>query len=342
MRHKIVADTASAKRRSIRDNALELAAILVIDPQHLGFAVGVLKDISAADIAVEHQRVDGLRIPKLHIVKVFHELDIVSCSFGSFAVQTLFILCDRHRFCIIIALNIIAADGGQKIRLIFVLHAFRNDSHIQPPRHAHNGLDDIARTLFIFGAFKETHVKLQNRRRHILQDVQGRIAAAKIIDLHRKPKANQFFDTFQNLLLHTGKRRFRDLQTQEVDRNLVLLHETTQIRDHIRMLHITPRNVHRKRQHRAPLRSPPLQQHAGMLPNVTVHRIDKAVLFKNFDKFCRGDILPILIPAHQHFAADERARRMIILRLDPKLELLLGECIVHIKDDLLPVQQSAS
>ena len=48
LRCKIVADTASAKRRSLRDNALELTAILVIDSQHVGFAVGILKDISAA------------------------------------------------------------------------------------------------------------------------------------------------------------------------------------------------------------------------------------------------------------------------------------------------------
>ena len=79
-----------------------------------------------------------------------------------------------------------------------------------------------------------------------------------------------------------------------------------------------------------------------MLPDIAIHRIDKAVLFKNFDKLCRRDILPVLIPTHQHFAADERTGRMIILRLDPKLELLLGECVVHIKDNLLPVQQSAS
>ena len=148
------------------------------------------------------------------------------------------------------------------------------------------------------------HIQLQDIDRHLIQHIQGRIAASEIVHFDDKAQFPQMADRLDDLsrILRVGA--FRNLKMEPGRRQAVFTDDAHHnIRD-IRVINIRPGYVHGDRHGRVALIVPPAQITAGFIPHKLIQFCDESVLFKQWNKFRRRLESPFrMLPAHQRLGS---------------------------------------
>lgn len=126
----------------------------------------------------------------------------------------------RHRAPVMIALYLLAADAAKEPHLLPRLDALCQCVDADSLGHHDDRCDNLATR--IIEVAQELHVDLELIEMVILEHIQGRVSATKIIEPDRIAIAAEAVDHLQDLVavLHHG--RFRDLDAQVVARQLIL------------------------------------------------------------------------------------------------------------------------
>ena len=117
-----------------------------------------------------------------------------------------------HWFSHVVALDFFAAQRAEESCLFFCLHAFCQGMDGEGFRHEDEGAEDFLR----LGReiFHEIHVQLQFIEVEILEDVQGRVTASKVIEPAPVSGAVEFFYFFFQMSVIPGKGGFRDFHAE--------------------------------------------------------------------------------------------------------------------------------
>lgn len=145
-----------------------------------------------------------------------------------------------HGLCKIVALYVVAADLLQTLQLRPGLHALGHYAQIHPAGQIH----DKAQDPLIHGlgrlALDEFHIQLQNVQRHLIEHIQGGVAASKVVHFNDKAQLPQPAYRGRQLVRMLRVGALRDLQMQAGGGKAVCFKGGCQKLDQIRLIHIGP------------------------------------------------------------------------------------------------------
>ena len=253
---------------------------------------------------------------------------------GDALVERLF----RDRFAEQVPLQAVAADPVQELRLHLRLDALGQGEHMDPVRHLDDAVDQDLRLFAVFEVREEPHIEFDDVELVVLQDVQGRIPAAEIVEPER---VAEFLDAVDRLgqFRHTvGQGALGHFDVDQILRETVLFHQFVEFPDGVHQFEVEPREVERHRHDRFARVKRRAQIAAGELEDRAVEFVDQAVFLKHGDKLVREE-LPVgrVHPAGEHLAAAEffriRPDDRLIVRDDPAV----CHRVVDIVDDVEPL-----
>ena len=129
-----------------------------------------------------------------------------------------------HGFGKIVTLTLVTAHAAQKSGFFLGLDTFCQQRDAHPFDQAHHETEHAAFLAFLAG-LQKMHVQLNHVKRHIPQQVQGRIATAEIIHIQRKTGSFQGVGHLHHLVGILGIRSFRKLQFQQMQRQVIFMHQ---------------------------------------------------------------------------------------------------------------------
>ncbi len=303
--------------------------------------MNVLENARAADITVEDQRFDRIRVPESVGVERIEGMERRHPGFPVARCQQALVIIRRHRPRVEVALHVKTADGKQVIGLRLGLDALGDHGHAEPFRHADDRFEDVAAARGIARAGKKAHIELEDVRRHVLERVERGIPAPEIIDFDGEAVPGQALDNLNDLVGRLREGGLGDFEPKERERHVVLLNQPRDDLEKALAEDIVARNIDRYGQRLQPLVQPRAQARARLLPDILVHLVDEAVALEHRDELRRrNQALRGMPPPHQRLGADQRARGMVVLRLIPDLKLSRPDRRVHIVDDFLLAQDA--
>ena len=242
-----------------------------------------------------------------------------------------------------VALHVVAADVADVLQLLPGLHALGHHAEVQPAGQLDDEAEDALLRRFGCLALDELHVQLQDVQLHLVQHVQGGVAAAEVVHLDDEAKGAQMRHGVDDLLRILSIGALRDLQMQQGGLQPVLSYQTQQHIGHVCLIDVGAGDVDGHGDGGEPTALPVVEQAARLLPDVAVQLGDEAVLFKKGDKLTGGQEAHLRMdPAHQRLGTGQSVVQQAELGLEVDLKLPLGEGGLHgLGDDLLPQQLAA-
>ena len=319
------------------ERGVQRLAELLVGADDLAAVLGELRDARAADVAVEDERLERCGAPERAAVQHVDRLERVGVAGLLAGVELLLERREGQGTVVEVALHDRAADGAEEVGLLPRLHPFGDDLHADPLRHADDRLDDVAAASGAVLAGQEHHVELQHVGGHVLEHVEGGVAAAEIVDLDGEPALLQPLHHRDDERGVERERRLRDLEAQQLGGYGVGFYEAGDALVEIVLQHVDARDVHRDGQRLLPFVEPAAQQLAHLLPDVLVQLVDEPVALEHGHERVRRDhgVLLGAAPAHEGLGARHGAGLVVVLGLQPHLELPFGQRVVHVADDAL-------
>ena len=249
----------------------------------------------------------------------------------------------RHGLVEIIALRIQAVGGLQHGDLLRRFHAFGDDGQIQAVGHIHHRFHDLhALAAVLLVHVDELHVQLNGIHVGVLEHIQRRIAAAKVVHHHRETFAVQALDGVFHQRSVFGQHGLGDLGQQELGLQLILFHKVGEDLRHIQIDDIHHRNVHRYRHKIAAALLPLVQGLADRLPDVLIQLGHKAGAFQQGHELRRGHAAAGgVVPAHQCFHAHDGAGHAVALGLQKEAELVIFQGVLQLAQQLTLLLETA-
>ena len=249
----------------------------------------------------------------------------------------------RHGLVEIIALRIQAVGGLQHGDLLRRFHAFGDDGQIQAVGHIHHRFHDLhALAAVLLVHVDELHVQLDGIHVGVLEHIQRRIAAAKVVHHHRETFAVQALDGVFHQRSVFGQHGLGDLGQQELRLQLILFHKVGEDLRYVQIDDIHHRNVHRYRHKIAAALLPLVQGLADRLPDVLIQLGHKAGAFQQGHELRRGHAAAGgVVPAHQCFHAHDGAGHAIALGLQKEAELVIFQGVLQLAQQLTLLLETA-
>ena len=172
----------------------------------------------------------------------------------------------------------------QHLRLFSGLNALGDGANPKLLRHRDHRLQNLPRLLRVLRLIQEHHIDLQNIHRDVLQHIQRRVAAAEIIHFHQEPVFLQLLNQKKaavHIIHHNG---LGDFKAQILRRNVISLHQRSELLIDIHEVEILRRNVDRKIQLVPSFLFPSRKNPAGLLPDTAVCLRNLSVPFQNRKK----------------------------------------------------------
>ena len=242
----------------------------------------------------------------------------------------------RHGLVEVIALRIQAVGGLQHGDLLRRFHAFGDDGQIQAVGHIHHRFHDLhALAAVLLVHVDELHVQLDGIHVGVLEHVQRRVAAAKVVHQHREALAVQALDGVFHHRGVLGQHGLGDLGQQELGLQLVFLHQIREDLRHVQIHDVHHGHVHRHRHQIAAAGLPLLQRLADGFPDVLVQPGDQAGVLQQGHELGRlhaaaGGV----VPAHQCFHAHDGAGHAVALGLQKEAELVIFQGVLQLTQQL--------
>ena len=136
-----------------------------------------------------------------------------------------------HRLAEIVALELLAADGLQERDLLRRLHALGECVHAELLRHGYDSREQLAARRV--ERAQEVHVELDDVELIVLEHVEGGVAAAEVVEPDLIAARAESLDAVADELAVLDKRVLRDLDAQQVAREVVFLHDAFDERDRV-------------------------------------------------------------------------------------------------------------
>ena len=237
----------------------------------------------------------------------------------------------RHGLVEIIALRIQAVGSLQHGHLLQAV------GHIH---HRFHDLHALAAVLLVH--VDELHVQLDGIHVGVLEHIQRRIAAAKVVHHHRETFAVQALDGVFHQRSVFGQHSLGDLGQQELGLQLIFFHKAGEDLRHIQIDDIHHRNVHRYRHKIAAALLPLVQGLADRLPDVLIQLGHKAGAFQQRHELRRGHAAAGgVVPAHQCFHAHDGAGHAVALGLQKEAELVIFQGVLQLAQQLTLLLETA-
>ena len=150
-----------------------------------------------------------------------------------------------------ITLHLFAAVVLQKLKLFLRFHPLRQAAGADSLIHGNDGTDNVSGPFA--GASQKGHVDFQHIKGIVLQQVQGRIAAAEIIHPDFIARLPEPPEALPYVGVPGSEQSFRDFNMNHVPGHIVLQHPVLHFLENIALQEIQAGQVHRYRHHRTPL-----------------------------------------------------------------------------------------
>ena len=287
----------------------------VVRAQYLTAALLVFYDTGGSHEAVEDDRGLRFRVPEFAVVEEARDARIHVKRSGPSRTQAFFKFRRGHRLRVKIALCESTADRLEEVGLARRFHPLRDDRHVEPVRHTHDGVEDHAAAAFAGGRREEFHIQLYHVHHDVFEHVERGIAAAEVVHLDEEAVFAKPLHDADKLLRVLRIGSLRDFQPQHLCRKPVFFNEAVKDLSQFWIVDVDPRDVDRDRRHGTPLVEPSSHQRAYLFPYIFVKLHDEAVLLKNFYKFSGGQYLALVEPARERFGADYLPAGHVVLRL---------------------------
>ena len=204
-------------------------------------------------------------------------------------------------------------------------------SHID---HRFHDLHTLAAVLLVH--VDELHVQLDGIHVGVLEHVQRRVAAAKVVHHHREALAVQALDGVFHHRGVLGQHGLGDLGQQELGLQLVFLHQIREDLRHVQIHDVHHGHVHRYGHQIAAAGLPLLQRLADGFPDVLVQPGDQAGVLQQGHELGRlhaaaGGV----VPAHQCFHTHDGAGHAVALGLQEKGEFVVVQRMLQLTQQLL-------
>ena len=203
--------------------------------------------------------------------------------------------------------------------------------------HIHHRFHDLhALAAVLLVHVDELHVQLDGIHVGVLEHVQRRVAAAKVVHHHREALAVQALDGVFHHRGVLGQHGLGDLGQQELGLQLVFLHQIREDLRHVQIHDVHHGHVHRYGHQIAVAGLPLLQRLADGFPDVLVQPGDQAGALQQGHELGRlhaaaGGV----VPAHQCFHAHDGAGHAVALGLQEKGELVVVQRMLQLTQQLL-------
>ena len=209
--------------------------------------------------------------------------------------------------------------------------------------HIHHRFHDLhALAAVLLVHVDELHVQLNGIHVGVLEHIQRRIAAAKVVHHHRETFAVQALDGVFHQRSVFGQHGLGDLGQQELGLQLILFHKVGEDLRHIQIDDIHHRNVHRYRHKIAAALLPLVQGLADRLPDVLIQLGHKAGAFQQGHELRRGHAAAGgVVPAHQCFHAHDGAGHAVALGLQKEAELVIFQGVLQLAQQLTLLLETA-
>ena len=257
-------------------------------------------------------------------------------------IEKYFYFFDWKRLVEEIALTINTAHIQQIVDLVFRLNSLCNHAKSHNICHSGNSLKNSHSLVHgILIHFQKLHVNLQNVYIYILQHIQRRISASKII--HQNSKA-----CISQCLCHTGDHliffyisTFCNLQLYIFRRKPIFANQIFKMLYYINCINIHTGYIDRNRNYLVSAFYPVLQRLANLLPHLHVQFCDQSVTLHNRNKIsrCHNSLLRML-PAHQRFQSDDLTCVQITFRLKIVDKLISFQTGLHFSKEHMIILQA--
>ena len=251
--------------------------------------------------------------------------------------QQLFSVFNGHGLEEVVALRIQAVGSLQHGHLLRGLHTLGNDGQIEPVSHIDHRFHDLhTLAVVLLVHVDELHVQLDGIHVGVLEHVQRRVAAAKVVHHHREALAVQALDGVFHHRGVLGQHGLGDLGQQELGLQLVFLHQIREDLRHVQIHDVHHGHVHRHGHQIAVAGLPLLQRLADGFPDVLVQPGDQAGALQQGHELGRlhaaaGGV----VPAHQCFHANDGAGHAVALGLQEKGEFVVVQRMLQLTQQLL-------
>ena len=239
-----------------------------------------------------------------------------------------------------VTLNVVAADLPQALQLLPGLHALRHHAQIQPAGQSHNEPQDSL--LHGLGGFAsdELHVQLQDVQLHLVEHIEGRIAAAEVIHFNDEAQLPQMLHGAEDLSRVFRIGALGQLQMELGGLHAVFPDDLQQRIRQVGMADVRPGHIDRHRQLRISFFPPEAQRGTHIFPDIPVQPGDKTVFLKQGNEFSRGQKAQLRVnPAHQSLGPRQTVIVQAVLRLIIDNKLPFVQCGLHgLRNGLLPQQ----
>ena len=280
--------------------------VLGVYPQHIHLALFIGENGGGANVVVEDQGFQGIRIPEAFR---FHRLDQQQGGLRGFNIMRqqqhheIFL---GNRLGIQVTLYVIAADALEEVGLFDGFHAFRQRRGVQPFGHLNHRVDDHAAAAAQAFPSQEAQVQLQEIHRQVLEDTQGRIPAAKVIHLHQVTLFVELLHSIGYQVKTTNGGRLCNFRTEIMHGYVV------PSADRFNLIHIVVAekvmtgDVEGNGQH---IIRAAVMETADFLKRKQISPMDESVILHNRDEIVR-ELFPEfrMPPAHESFRSDQTAR----------------------------------
>ena len=242
-----------------------------------------------------------------------------------------------------VALHPAAAHGCQEVRLFLCFHPFHQGLDSQILGHGNDGSNDAPG--FYCKVPEKAHVQFDQIHLVILQHIQGRIAAAKVVQPDFISLFPQLVQCLMDHLGVLGQGAFRDFHMEKITGQAVLFPGVFHHTEHIHAVKIVSGQVEGNRGN-AQIFVQPFPQHpAHFLQHIGVQPVDQPGLFQHRDEGGRGQEPHLRIhPPGQGFQtaqfACQGADHRLVVHLDPVVLQGLLQVLSHIVPDV-PVHRLA-